>query len=99
MQEQRVHLTSITVQVANQRLVQIETHITKRSPCLTLPREPGARGEVAQRPRLEAKMTEKKIKKFFKKVVKRFLMIFCYPHRPESSIIIIREISSTNLWV
>lgn len=68
MQEQRVHLTSITVQVANQGLVQIETHITKGSPCLTLPRGPGARGEVAQRPRLEAKMTEKKnFKSFFKR--------------------------------
>jgi hypothetical protein len=46
--------------MVNQILVQLEAHVMRGSPTLTLPGWPGTRDRAAQRPRIEPNMTGQK---------------------------------------
>jgi hypothetical protein len=82
------------VGVANQRLLQLVTHTTRGSPSPALPGGQGTKGCIAQRPRIEPNIPDKK------SIVgeKLILMTFCHAHKQEPSIIIIREAPSSNGW-
>lgn len=66
-----------------------QTHNTKVSPLLTLPRVQGPRGQMAQRPKTEPNMIGEKRKG--KCINVRFMVIFGYAHRLIPSTIVFRE--------
>ena len=88
------------VGVANQWLAQLKTHPMRGSTGLTLPRGPGTRGWIGQRPRIETAWLAKQNKTYNnnnnnnnnnnKQLMKWFLMIFSYTCRKDRSLIFIR---------
>lgn len=80
------------VRVAIQCLPSLEACTRRGKPCPVLPRWPGTRNRLVQRPREEPYISG------YKKIINCFLMIFCYIRRVVSCTVVISEASSGRRW-